>query len=636
MGKGRRDAVAAVGAVIVIAATFGACAIIYFSADPGAAATLVQGYGAPIGLALTVLLTLGGWWWHGRPDRDQHSLSRILTGPPATVAETKPAITDRWRASNGQIAPELLRLGESLRIDHPGYAARERALRDVSPAQPPRPEPATIRIAVSIGCGPLDADEPATSQLHEQFTTLLNAGPLRSIVASFTSPAPDMIWTSRAGRGRRALEAVLTGQDSADHEDGTLAPIAWSRLTFPQPEEIGRLDDALAVQLVLVLEPRNPDGQPATAALETWPTLFANALQLPGLLACWLDAHLHMMTTEDPKTQCGIWLERPAELVDVTGFQSRAGAQTRSWHIGCASAAADGRPADAIAQQLTRDLCDITFNLHGYERIFGAPPAMASSAPGTDSAASLALTHNPTSRTSVTARQLEPSSNVKRGRPLGLKWALGMGMVALFSAGLIWRPWQSSDEGYKPQASSRLGTPILAPTVPSSAREIKFYNNWGKTTDGHAMCTNNTARPESIDLGKVKGKVTQTFVAPKDAWAISSATIQIDQQVATIVTAELALPNHRSVTAKAFAANDTSFVFPRTMVTPGDTITLSLTFSSAAEAPSKLVTIYTAGEPGGTFAAINNCPDGAENVGPTTATGLRAIIKGDDNGRSSH
>ncbi|NUR73321.1 MAG: hypothetical protein HOU81_21090 [Hamadaea sp.] len=41
----------------------------------------------------------------------------------------------------------------------------------------------------------------------------------------------------------------------------------------------------------------------------------------------------------------------------------------------------------------------------------------------------------------------------------------------------------------------------------------------------------------------------------------------------------------------------------------------------------KIITVYTAGAPGGIFTTANSCPDGAPNVS-TSATGLRAVVSG--------
>jgi hypothetical protein len=41
----------------------------------------------------------------------------------------------------------------------------------------------------------------------------------------------------------------------------------------------------------------------------------------------------------------------------------------------------------------------------------------------------------------------------------------------------------------------------------------------------------------------------------------------------------------------------------------------------------KIITVYTSGNPGGTFTAGNSCPAGAPNVN-TTATGLKAQLSG--------
>jgi hypothetical protein len=59
-------------------------------------------------------------------------------------------------------------------------------------------------------------------------------------------------------------------------------------------------------------------------------------------------------------------------------------------------------------------------------------------------------------------------------------------------------------------------------------------------------------------------------------------------------------------------------------VSPGQTVTLSIAFTATY---GKIITVYTVGNPGGTFTASNSCPDGAPNVN-TSATGLKAVVSG--------
>ena len=258
-----------------------------------------------------------------------------------------------------------------MRVGHPGYDARQRTLRAVTPAQPSRPEPASIRIAVAIACDELGTDEPTTSRLNDRFDALLNEEGFASIIGCFTSMSPWTAWKSWAGNGRRWLEAVLTGPDDENESEDAKAPIGWARLTFPQADGIGALDGSRFAELVLVIEPRTADHHPApAAALRDWPELFAQALQIPSALNRWLSNDLCLVTIDSPATRWGIWLIPAAELVDVASFQMRPGAHIRPWFIGHAVADLDGRPAEATGQQLVRDMCDSTFHLHGYEEIF--------------------------------------------------------------------------------------------------------------------------------------------------------------------------------------------------------------------------------------------------------------------------
>jgi len=77
-------------------------------------------------------------------------------------------------------------------------------------------------------------------------------------------------------------------------------------------------------------------------------------------------------------------------------------------------------------------------------------------------------------------------------------------------------------------------------------------------------------------------------------------------------------------TASATPAGDTRFTFGQVNVSRGDQVSFSVSFSSTV---GKIITVYTAGSPGGTFTASNSCSDGAPNVN-TTSTGLRAVVSG--------
>jgi hypothetical protein len=162
-------------------------------------------------------------------------------------------------------------------------------------------------------------------------------------------------------------------------------------------------------------------------------------------------------------------------------------------------------------------------------------------------------------------------------------------------------------------------TPAGNPTS-SNPQPVNAYDNYGPANAGHAMCRGNPGRPESMP----GGSAGQTFTVPGGVATLSGALVQIDPD--STVTANLTVYVNGSAAASATAAasGDTSFTFGPVGVRPGDTVTISITFSATY---GKIITVYTAGSPGGTFTSYNSCPDGAPSL-TTSATGLRAVVSG--------
>ena len=159
------------------------------------------------------------------------------------------------------------------------------------------------------------------------------------------------------------------------------------------------------------------------------------------------------------------------------------------------------------------------------------------------------------------------------------------------------------------------------PTKHSPApHPVKPYDNYGPANAGHAMCRGNPSNGASMP----GGTVTQSFRVPTGVRSLTSALVQIDPD--TSVTAHLTvMVDGRAVAStEAAASGDTNFSFGSVPVSAGQTVTLSISFTATY---GKIITVYTAGKPGGTFSASNSCPDGASNVS-TSSTGLRAVVLG--------
>jgi hypothetical protein len=166
------------------------------------------------------------------------------------------------------------------------------------------------------------------------------------------------------------------------------------------------------------------------------------------------------------------------------------------------------------------------------------------------------------------------------------------------------------------------------PPVPSSppgsspppAGPVTAYDNYGPANAGHAMCRGNPGRPESMP----GGTASQSFTVPGGVATLSGAVVQIDPD--STVTAHLSVSVNGSgmASADAVAAGDTRFAFGPINVAAGDSVTIAISFTATY---GKIITVYTAGTPGGVFSAANSCPDGAPNLS-TSSTGLRATVSG--------
>ncbi|MFE9959207.1 hypothetical protein [Micromonospora sp. NPDC005299] len=155
---------------------------------------------------------------------------------------------------------------------------------------------------------------------------------------------------------------------------------------------------------------------------------------------------------------------------------------------------------------------------------------------------------------------------------------------------------------------------------PAAPQPVKAYDNYGPANAGRAMCRGN---PNNA-LSMPGGTATQTFTVPVGVGTLSAATVQIDPD--SRVTAHLTVAVNGSVVASAAAApaGDTAFSFGPVRVSRGDVVRLAITFTATY---GKIITVYTAGSPGGTFTTSNTCPDDAPNV-TTSSTGLRARVFG--------
>lgn len=165
--------------------------------------------------------------------------------------------------------------------------------------------------------------------------------------------------------------------------------------------------------------------------------------------------------------------------------------------------------------------------------------------------------------------------------------------------------------------------PVSIPTVtptPVPAQPVDAYSNYGPANTGYPICRGNPGNTLSMP----GGTISQTFTVPGGVASLNSAMVQIDPDATVTAHLSIAVNGVVAATTDAAAAGDTHFNFASVSVSAGDVVTLSISFTATY---GKIITVYTAGDPGGTFATADTCPDGASNVSLTN-TGLRAVVYG--------
>jgi hypothetical protein len=271
-----------------------------------------------------------------------------LPGAPA-------AITGRWKNMVGHTSSDLKNM-QNNSMQYPAYTSR---------STQDRP-PASLRIGISLACGPL-SDSPPTSALRKAFLRLLGSPPVMDLIEQLTSVA-GTTWRSWDERPRLSFSAVLATSDEQE------TPAAWARLLLPQAGTSSLGCDDKRANLILHIEPsggRPSDTFPAT--VRAWHRRFTQALTVPaamaGFLADDLDLHIH----SEPAAEIAVWLTAHgstlAELVDICSFTVIPGTQAR-WFTGIAHADLQGQDDSSMARAWISEMCD-GMNLDGYETVVG-------------------------------------------------------------------------------------------------------------------------------------------------------------------------------------------------------------------------------------------------------------------------
>lgn len=264
-----------------------------------------------------------------------------------------PPITDRWRAtSDGFEVPGLMNITHKA-MSHPGYLMR-------APGQ----KPPSVRIGMLVACEPL-GETPPTSEIRSRMLGFVTWAPVMELINGITHVQPGVSWTPWGGHGRFSFELALTGESEEE------APVASALFIPPQAGMTRYGRDSRCAEFVLDIEPRDAQGEPASAAaLAVWHDRFTRILKLPTLLAQFLGHDLELATSDDPPAQAGVWLNAPraiTELVDTGPLRAIKGSAVSNQFIGWALADPIGNgPADTSLDWLTQ-MCDFTLRLNDYE-----------------------------------------------------------------------------------------------------------------------------------------------------------------------------------------------------------------------------------------------------------------------------
>jgi len=158
-------------------------------------------------------------------------------------------------------------------------------------------------------------------------------------------------------------------------------------------------------------------------------------------------------------------------------------------------------------------------------------------------------------------------------------------------------------------------------TLPPNPVPVDIYNNYGSGAAGIPMCRGNPNFPNSMP----GGTASQSMTVPSGVEFVDQVMIQIDP-APTQVFADLQIfENGNLIYDGTQGTNgDTVWSFDPLSVSPGDQLTLQLSFSANS---GQIITIYQVGNPGGTLTVSNSCPNDNESFS-TTSSGLRAVVTG--------
>ncbi len=179
-----------------------------------------------------------------------------------------------------------------------------------------------------VACDVL-GETPGWQELRGRFAGLLTQESVRGPIWQLTDIPEGARWRPRGTYRREWLEADLTAAGES------VVPAASALLVLPEKPALAGFPPGCA-QLTLHISfapRRSGTGGPMSFPPSYWRARFAQALALPGELACWLSHQLGLATSSDPAAQAGIMMrsrQRLTELVDINGIRALPARACRS------------------------------------------------------------------------------------------------------------------------------------------------------------------------------------------------------------------------------------------------------------------------------------------------------------------
>jgi hypothetical protein len=295
----------------------------------------------------------GGSWFVGAEAVGQINGVEAVTehqDPPG------PAVTDRWRYTDGGPETAALQNRASGQPTHPGYMMRRE-----------EDKPPSLRVVIVMACSAPEGPIMSGTELRSAFIRFLASDTIMSLTNAVTFIEEGLTWTERPGHGRTLLEAAIVRHPDDDHE----VPAAHAQLLLPEAGTHRYGTDGRRAELTLYIEPRGRDALPLPPAdLAAWHRKLVKALDVPKALVSFLTSTLGLTTSSNPPALFGVLLRSRnplTSMVSTAGLRMRPGASPSNWFYGYLIGDPDGETARAASCKLLTELCEYTLQADGYE-----------------------------------------------------------------------------------------------------------------------------------------------------------------------------------------------------------------------------------------------------------------------------